>query len=47
MYILYVVAAILIFDLFTYLLAFNRLRKVKKQYPDLYVIGYKNKLLFL
>lgn len=47
MYIFYAVATILILDLFMYFHASSTLKKVKKQYSDLYVIGYKNSVLFL
>lgn len=47
MYIFYAVATILILDLFMYFHASYRLKKLKKHYPDFYVIGYKNSYLFL
>ncbi len=47
MFLLYVVAALLIFNLFIYFYASYRLKKLKKHYPDLFVIGYKNSYLFL
>lgn len=46
-YVFYVLVAFLVFDVFVYLSAVSRLKKVKKKYPDLYVIGYKNSQLFL
>ena len=46
-FIIYFFVAFLVLDIISYFTAVSRLKKVKKKYPDLYVIGYKNSQLYL